>query len=186
MNQYSTPCRSNVTKSILSALFMGIVLVACEPQLSHKAAFFNEMSTLCKQILVGESVFPDDSTHALYGAALAAEFVSCTDTEIRIPFQVNDDKSRTWILTLSDKGLLFKHDHRHADGSPDTLTNYGGWATDAGSRFTQSFPADAETGALIPEAITNVWTFTIDRDAGTFTYFLERHGKPRYRAEFKL
>jgi hypothetical protein len=99
---------------------------------------------------------------------------------------VNEDKSRTWILTLSDDGLLFKHDHRHEDGTPDTLTNYGGWATDGGSRFSQSFPADAETGALIPEAVTNVWTFTIDRDAGTFTYFLERHGMPRYKAEFKL
>lgn len=173
-------------KSILFALVVGATLIACSPQESPKHAFFKEMSSLCGQTLIGESVFPDDSTHALYGATLQANFVSCTDTELRIPFQVNDDKSRTWILTLSEDGLLFKHDHRHEDGTPDTLTNYGGWATDAGSRFTQSFPADAETEALIPEAVTNVWTFTIDREAGTFTYFLERHGMPRYKAEFKL
>lgn len=176
-------------KSILTSLSVLLLVAACQPsavQTSSKVAFFNEMKTFCGQIITGESVFPDDPNHMLYGAALLANFVSCTDDEIRIPFQVNEDKSRTWILTLSDNGLLFKHDHRHEDGTPDTLTNYGGWAHDAGSKFSQSFPADAETGALIPEAITNVWTFTIDREAGTFTYFLERHGLPRYRAEFKL
>ncbi len=176
-------------KSILTSLSVILLIVACEPPpvyTTSKVAFFNEMKTFCGQTITGESVFPDDPNHMLYGAALQANFVSCTDNEIRIPFQVNEDKSRTWILTLSDKGLLFKHDHRHEDGTPDTLTNYGGWAHDAGSKFSQSFPADAETGALIPEAITNVWTFTIDREAGTLTYFLERHGMPRYKAEFKL
>jgi hypothetical protein len=173
-------------KSILTALVVGATIIACSPPESPKSAFFNEMKSLCGQTLLGETVFPDDTTHAMVGAALQAAFVGCSDSEIRIPFQVNEDKSRTWILTLSEDGLLFKHDHRHEDGTPDTLTNYGGWATDAGSRYTQSFPADAETGALIPEAVTNVWTFTIDRENGTLTYFLERHGKPRYRAEFKL
>ena len=46
--------------------------------------------------------------------------------------------------------------------------------------------ADADTGALIPAAVTNVWTFTIDRKAGTLTYYLERHGQPRYKASFSL
>jgi hypothetical protein len=35
---------------------------------------------------------------------------TCTDTEIRISFRVGEDKSRTWIITLDEKGLLFNHD----------------------------------------------------------------------------
>jgi len=46
-------------------------------------------------------------------------FVDCSDKEIRIPFRVGEDKSRTWILSLDDRGLLFRHDHRHADGTPE-------------------------------------------------------------------
>lgn len=163
-----------------------LILSACGRSPDPKAEFFAEMSTLCGQTLKGKSVWPDDPSHDFHGADLTATFASCSDTQIRIPFHVNEDRSRTWILTKSDKGLLFKHDHRHDDGSPDSVTNYGGWAHDAGSRFEQSFMADADTGALIPAAVTNVWTFTIDRKAGTLTYYLERHGQPRYKAEFKL
>jgi hypothetical protein len=165
---------------------IALVMAACTQTSDPKVDFFAEMSTLCGQTLKGESVWPDDPAHDFYGADLTATFAACSDTEIQIPFQVNEDKSRTWIITKSDTGLLFKHDHRHEDGSPDSVTNYGGWAHDAGSRYEQSFMADADTGALIPAAVTNVWTFTIDRKAGTLTYYLERHGQPRYKASFSL
>ena len=39
---------------------------------------------------------------------------------------------------------------------------------------------------LIPEAATNVWTLRLSPDNGELTYRLERHGKPRYEATFKL
>jgi hypothetical protein len=105
---------------------------------------------------------------------------------IRIPFHVGEDKSRTWILTLTDAGLLFKHDHRHADGTPDKITMYGGLAAPSGTQYTQSFPADAETAKLIPEAATNVWTLQINPEKQQFMYYLERHKEPRYKALFNL
>ena len=111
---------------------------------------------------------------------------TCTDTEIRIPFWVGEDKSRTWIITLNNKGLLFKHDHRHADGTPDKITNYGGFAADNGTKLIQKFPADADTAKLIPEAATNVWTLQTDERKKRFMYQLERDDKLRYRAFFKL
>ena len=111
---------------------------------------------------------------------------SCSERELRIPFQVGEDKSRTWILTLTDKGLLFKHDHRHPDGTPDKITMYGGWADASGSPYLQRFPADADTAKLIPEAVTNVWTLQIIPDKQQFTYSLERHAQPRYKASFSL
>ena len=53
---------------------------------------------------------------------------------------VGEDRSRTWILTLSEKGLLFKHDHRHPDGTPDKITMYGGWAAEGGTAYLNVFP----------------------------------------------
>lgn len=50
----------------------------------------------------------------------------------------------------------------------------------------QSFPADAETTELIPEAATNVWTLQIDPEKKQFVYYLERQKKPRYKAWFNL
>ena len=48
------------------------------------------------------------------------------EQRIEIPFHVGEDRSRTWVLTRTAGGLRLKHDHRHADGSPDAVTMYGG------------------------------------------------------------
>jgi hypothetical protein len=86
---------------------------------------------------------------------------------------------------LRDGRLLLKHDHRHADGTPDAQTNYGGWATSDGSPGRQHFAADEETAKLIPEAATNVWTIEFDPAGEQFVYSLERHAAPRYKAVFR-
>jgi hypothetical protein len=84
------------------------------------------------------------------------------------------------------RGLIFKHDHRHADGTPDKVTMYGGLAAPDGTPHRQSFPADAETAKLIPEAATNVWTLELNTGKRQFSYYLERHEQPRYKAVFNL
>ena len=152
---------------------------------THKA-FFANLKKLCGQQFAGETKFPQDPEHPLVGKKLTMTVASCTENELRIPFQVGEDKSRTWILTLTDKGLLFKHDHRHEDGTPDKITMYGGWAAADGTAHSQRFPADADTAKLIPEAVTNVWKLEINPKAEQFSYSLERHGKPRYEAVFNL
>ena len=147
---------------------------------THKL-FFENVKKLCGERLEGATEFPQDPKHDFAGKKLVMHVETCTDHQIRIPFRVGEDTSRTWILTLSDEGLLLKHDHRHADGTPDEVTMYGGWATDGdGSR--QRFAADAETAKLIPEAATNVWTLEFDAAAGRFIYALERNAAPRYKA----
>jgi hypothetical protein len=185
-------------QSISIALILAVLITACNSNseqkpttdnvvmVSAESDFFKSLSEHCGNTYYGESVFPDDPEHELYGAELKMTIASCTENELRIPFQVNEDQSRTWILTLSDEGLLFKHDHRHEDGTPHDLTNYGGWATDGGSATRMSFPADAETAEMLPEAATNVWTMELDLENNQFTYFLERHSQPRYKAAFSL
>ena len=112
------------------------------------------------------------------GKKLLMHVRSCKKNEIRIPFFVGEDKSRTWVLTMnSDKILSLKHDHRNPDGSEEKITQYGGVSPNVGMENLQMFPADAHTTAILPAAATNVWWFTIDDK--TMTYNLRRIGSER-------
>ena len=177
-----------VSVSPLVLLLSLLLTISCRSAVneSSSSAFFREMSGMCGQSFRGSAEFvpPGDTTWT--GAELEMGPLTCTAEQIRIPLRVGTDRSRTWILTKTAAGLLFKHDHRHADGTPDAITDYGGPATAAGTRFHQSFPADAETAALIPAAATNVWEMIIDRPSVRFVYKLSRDGKPRFRAAFSL
>ena len=113
----------------------------------------------------------------------------CRAGQLRIPFHVGDDHSRTWVLTRTTTGLQLKHDHRHADGSPDVLTMYGGDTTTAGTAARQEFPVDAESRALFEKeglqaSVANTWAMEIE--PGTrFVYALARPGRT-FRVEFDL
>jgi hypothetical protein len=170
---------------MLSATALGDASAA-STQLKTQVAFFENLKKLCGQQFEGKTVFPEDNVHPLAGKKLTISVETCREKEIHIPFRVGEDKSRTWILTLTAEGLLFKHDHRHADGTPDKVTMYGGLAAPSGTPYMQSFPADAETVRLIPEAATNIWTIQLDPEKQKFRYYLERHKEPRYEAVFDL
>ena len=110
----------------------------------------------------------------------------CSDAEIRIPFHVGDDRSRTWVITRTPDGLRLKHDHRLADGSEDEVTQYGGDTRDTGTVEWQEFAADSHTAQLIPAAVTNVWTVEVV-PGQLFAYALRREGTDRrFRVEFDL
>jgi len=122
-------------------------------------------------------------------AALVMHVASCKEKEVHIPFHVGEDRTRTWILTLKSDGLLFKHDHRYDEHTPDDVTNYGGMSAPGGTAWKQSFPADEFTAKLIPAAKTNVWTLELERENQKpvrFVYDLTRDGKQRFRAVFDL
>ncbi|MRX27107.1 hypothetical protein [Kangiella sp. HZ709] len=196
-------------KKILLAVISVGLLAACETQMKSKKhnpkdlktareetrtkadtamqdAYFQSLILQCGKTFVGKTVFPDDPNHDFAGKTLVAHLQSCTDKEIRIPFQVGEDKSRTWIVTKTEQGLLLKHDHRHKDGTPDEITMYGGYAGSykgsKGAPFKQHFLADKYTAKLIPAASSNVWTISLDPEKMQLTYDLERHQKPRYKA----
>src|SRR5688572_20569128 len=69
-------------------------------------AFFENLKKMCGRRFAGETQFPPDPNHPLAGKKLFMSLDSCSDRELRIPFVVGEDRSRTWILTLSEKGLL--------------------------------------------------------------------------------
>jgi len=89
------------------------VMSASSAQLKTQKAFFNKMRKMCGRRFEGATEFPKNADHPMVGKKLVMSVGPCSKKEIRIPFQVGEGKSRTWILTLGEKGLLFKHDHRH-------------------------------------------------------------------------
>ena len=146
-------------------------------------AFFATMRGLCGARFEGARTFPDDPADSAFaGKLLVATVATCTESEVRVPFVVGADRSRTWVFTRANGGVQLKHDHRHADGTPDAVTMYGGMATASGTPRSQQFAADALTAQLIPAARTNVWTVTLSGDGRELTYHLERDGRPRFTA----
>jgi hypothetical protein len=181
----------------LLTTFLLFIIAACSgesetdltPQLeadTPQGEFFANLFELCGETFSGEATYPDDPGHELVGVELTATIETCTEEEIRIPFQAGEDVSRTWVLTRSEQGLHLRHDHRNPDGTAHDVTGYGGLANDEGSATRQYFPADENTSEMIPEASTNVWMLEIDPESGSLIYNLERNNEPRFRAELSM
>ena len=148
--------------------------------------FWATLQGLCGRAFAGtvREAPPSDTTFA--NKELIMHVRQCRDDEIRIPFHVGTNRSRTWIVSRTGAGLRLKHDHRHEDGSEDAITQYGGDTRSAGTDGRQEFSADTHTASLIPAAATNVWTIEV-RGADRFTYALRREGTDRrFRIEFDL
>lgn len=172
----------------LSKAFSAAVLVlAIAPAMAHdtRAQFMTNLNSLCGQRFEGAMSYPADPKHDFAGKVLVAQFASCTSKEVRVPFLVGADRSRTWVITRTADGLDLRHDHRHDDGTPDAQTMYGGAAGASGTALSQSFYADKYTADLIKGASTNVWTISVSADKTTLTYHLERDAKPRFTAVLK-
>lgn len=167
-----------------------LLLMACSKPLyqlnNSQESFYKSLSKHCGNSYAGKVVFPADDKDPFAGKLLTMHISTCSDTTIRIPFHVGEDKSRTWVISKTEQGLQLKHDHRHGDGTPDEVTMYGGVALATEEKLEQRFPADAYTAQLIPAAATNEWTLALSPDGRTFSYILKRDNQLRFRADFDL
>tara|TARA_R110002012_G_scaffold321191_3_gene547989 strand:+ start:40396 stop:40962 length:567 start_codon:yes stop_codon:yes gene_type:complete len=165
----------------MKKIFLGALCIAFQftfaqsPKGSEQ--FWEQLKTYCGQSFEGEITTGASADDSFTGKKLVMHVKSCEENRIRIPFFVGDDKSRTWVLTNNDAIITLKHDHRHEDGSPDKITQYGGTSTNSGLANIQFFPADQETSDLIGYASTNVWWITVDENS--FSYNLKRIGSER-------
>lgn len=175
----------SVSIALLVAASVGASGCATAPVADARDQFLATLMSMCGQRFEGAMTYPIDPKHDFAGKRLVANVASCKDAEVRVPFLVGEDRSRTWVFTRTPAGLQLQHDHRHADGTPDAQTMYGGMATASGSALRQTFAADAYTAKLIPAAATNAWTVTLSADGRTVTYHLERDAKPRFTAVLK-
>jgi hypothetical protein len=149
--------------------------------------FWTSLTALCGQAYAGTITEAIAGDTAFADKALVMHVRSCSDSVILVPFHVGEDRSRTWVLTRTAEGLRLKHDHRHADGSEDAVTQYGGDAPlDRITAASVEFPADAFTAQLIPAAATNVWTVMVEPGV-RYVYALRREGTDRrFRVDFDL
>jgi hypothetical protein len=151
--------------------------------------FFQRLMSLCGNAYEGRVVTSDEADRDMAGSRLVMHVRTCSANEIRIPFHVGENRSRTWVISRTAEGLRLKHDHRHEDGSEDVRTQYGGDAAGTGNERRQEFPADEFSKALfvregIPQSSANVWAVEVV-PGRLFAYELRRPN--RYlRAEFDL
>lgn len=166
----------------------GLSGAAQATQVAPPDAFFARLTALCGKAFAGRLVTTDPADKDMEGQALAMHVRGCTDSEIRIPFHVGENRSRTWVVTRTASGLRLKHDHRHEDGAPDKVTMYGGDTATAGAPTRQEFPVDAESIAMfkangLERSITNVWA--LEANSTIFAYELRRANR-HFRVEFDL
>lgn len=174
----------------------GCALAPTPASPSHTSAdrFLSAVAAHCGKAYVGRIVAnqPVPTTpDAFDGKRLVMHVRGCDQPaqRIEIPFHVGEDRSRTWVLTRTAGGLRLKHDHRHADGSPDAVTMYGGVSLDSGSPTRQAFPVDAESIAMFQReglnaSLENTWAMEIQ--PAMFAYELTRPNGRRFRVEFDL
>lgn len=159
------------------------------------AQFFANLQPYCGKAYAGRITAnqPAPTTPDPFeGKPLVMHVRGCEEPtqEIRVPFHVGDDHSRTWVITRTDGGLRLKHDHRHEDGSPAAVTMYGGDTAEPGTAQRQAFPVDAESIAMferegLAASVTNTWAMELV-PAKTFVYELSRPNGRLFRVEFDL
>ena len=144
--------------------------------------WFANLGELCGQSFVGQVVTDDPADDDFRNSRLLMHVRDCSDSEIRIPFWVGDDHSRTWVITRNDDGgLTLKHDHRDPDGTTHTLHWYGGDTANEGSETRQEFPVDQFSIDLFNAndaavSTTNVWAVEVN-PGDTYVYELARENR---------
>lgn len=154
--------------------------------------FLGRLASHCGQAFAGRIVAnePAQDNDPFVGKALVMHVRECRDGEVKVPFHVGDDRSRTWVLTRTGTGLRLKHDHRHEDGTDDAVTMYGGDTAAPGTEVRQEFPVDRFSIELferenLPASVVNVWAMEIE-PGRRFLYELQRPTGRLFQVEFDL
>lgn len=195
------PCFKPASALSAAVLAAGLALSACSSEPAAPAAataeapataqdaFFANLTALCGQRFEGKVVTNEAADSDFAGKRLLMHVRDCSADEIRIPFWVGEDRSRTWVVTRTDSGLRLKHDHRQPDGKTDPLHWYGGDTANEGTAERQEFPVDQESIDLFNAndasvSTTNVWAMEVHPDK-TFTYELRRPNR-HFQVDFDL
>jgi len=124
----------------------------------EQEAFWSALAAHCGQAYEGEV---SDATpyyrDGVVGRRAVIHVFDCSDDRIHVPFHMDDNASRNWILTRAGGTLRLKHDHRNPDGTEEEISQYGGDAPVPGLRTRQIFLADAHTARILPERHDNFW-----------------------------
>jgi hypothetical protein len=179
------------TMTKIAACVTALALAGCgaapvvETTANPQRAFFDHIAARCGDEYPGRAVIAPETDDTFRPAFLGMRIETCTENQIRIPFIVDDDDSRTWVLTLDGGDLVFTHEHM-LEG--DTLSANSGWGGRAvagsGTELFQHFPDHRWDPEHVPEENRSHWRMRLDPDHGQFVYYLDRGTTPAYRLVF--
>lgn len=173
---------------------IALCLAACATAPAGPAdlPFAEGLSAVCGQAFEGRVVSSDPADQEWRENRLVVHVRDCEPGLFRLPLSVGEDRSRTWVLTQTGTNASWelRHVHRHADGSLDALTNYGGVSVSDPAAARQEFAADQATKDLfdaegIPVSKTNVWAMEVRSGQQLMAYELKRPER-YFRVEIDL
>ena len=159
-----------------AASLMGASVMATD---SNQDKFFDSVKAQCGNAFSGKVEDSSNST-AYNGRKFMLHIRDCSDTQIKMPLHIDDNSSRILVLTKSDGSIKLQHDHRHADGSSDALTLYGGYSSADSTANVQNFPESAESIAITKaqaptRTYPSVWSIILSSE--DITYQVVRPGR---------
>ncbi len=174
-------------RSIAAGLILGAGTGGAAASAGDADDWWRALQSLCGNAYAGALIRAPEGDDTFRDRHVVMHVRDCSATRVRIPLVVDDDRSRTWVFTCTPAGIELRHDHRHADGTPDAVTMYGGTTSNAGSAETQMFLADAHTRDVIPgSGLRSAWLVEIHPDA-RFVYAANRVGTDRgFQVDFDL
>jgi len=170
-----------VAVAIVRALFVVAMTAAplAAQAVSPREIFWARLQALCTSSAAGRLVSaPPGDTQIDPTARLVVHFWECSDTELRFPLHVAENRSRTWVFIKHAHKLELRHDHRHEDGSEDRTTWYGAETLDAGSATSQEFVTERN-------GVRSGWRVQVE-PGQHFTYGTVRAGEWRHHLMFDL
>ncbi len=171
----------------LIPIFTTLFLVACTDSQNHQENFMTNYQDYCGNAYEGNATITEiGGGEAFAEARLVMVLESCEDDMVRIPFFVDDDRSRTWILQMKDGNLHLSHDHRYEDGTEHEANFYGGFADDRGTTLLQYFPADERTIEERAGRSINTWSKEFGLAELNYYYRLYLNDELRFEAVFDL
>jgi hypothetical protein len=152
-------------------------------------AFWQNLATHCGNAYRGSLTLEPPGDDMLTGSEeLIVHFRSCGQDTLLLPFhiEIEDtgewDRSRTWMFMRTADALELRHDHRHADGSPDDQTMYGAFTRSPGTATQQEFILTERTA---PDGSPLGWRIEIEPHI-RYTYGTIRGGEWTWRVDFDL
>ena len=154
---------------------------------SNQDKFFDSIRAHCGKAFSG-SVEDSSNSTAYTGRKFVLHIRDCSNTQIKMPLHVDDNSSRILVLTKRDGSIELQHDHRHADGSSDALTLYGGYSSADSTGNVTNFPESVEsieiTKAHAPNrTYPSVWSIILSSE--DITYQVVRPGRT-IKSNFKF
>src|SRR5690554_4839656 len=82
-----------------------------------QAQWWQALQALCGKAYAGQLIRAPEDDDTFRDRSVVMHVRDCSDGRVRIPLVIDDDRSRTWVLTRTGDGIELRHDHRHPDGS---------------------------------------------------------------------